>query len=87
MDTATKAQIIEEYGLKRGDTGSSDVQIAILTSRIKELTEHLKMHPKDHHTRRGLKMMVEQRKKHMKYLNRTAHDRYRELIKRLGIRG
>lgn len=87
MDTATKSQIIEEYALKRGDSGSSDVQIAILTGRIRELTEHLKMHPKDHHTRRGLKTMVEQRKKHMKYLNRTAHDRYRELVKRLGIRG
>jgi small subunit ribosomal protein S15 len=87
MDTATKSQIIEEHALKRGDCGSSDVQIGILTGRIKELTEHLKMHPKDNHTRRGLKTMVERRKKHLKYLNRTAHSRYRELIKRLGLRG
>lgn len=86
MDAEAKATVIKEFGLKDGDTGSSDVQVALLTQRITQLTEHMKANPKDNHTRRGLQLLVERRKKHLKYLNRTQHDRYRELIKRLGLR-
>lgn len=86
MDKANKAQIISDYGLKDGDTGSSDVQVALLSARIAELTEHLKAHPKDHHSRRGMIALVNRRRKLMKYLDRTAHDRYNQLRERLGIR-
>ena len=81
-----KAQIIAEYGRKPGDTGSPEVQIAILTERITELTEHLKQNPKDHHSRRGLLKMVGQRRGLLAYLKEKDIERYRSLIERLGLR-
>ncbi|MBQ7432765.1 MAG: 30S ribosomal protein S15 [Lachnospiraceae bacterium] len=81
-----KAQIIAEYGRKPGDTGSPEVQIAILTARIQELTEHLKENPKDHHSRRGLLMMVGQRRGMLDYYKKKNLEGYRELIAKLGIR-
>ncbi len=81
-----KAAIIEEYGRKPGDTGSPEVQIAILTARIKELTEHLKVHPKDKHSRRGMYKMVGQRRALLEYLKKNDLEGYRELIAKLGIR-
>lgn len=81
-----KTQIIAEYGRKEGDTGSPEVQIALLTERIKELTEHLKVNQKDHHSRRGLLKMVGQRRGLLKYLKKNDIEGYRELIARLGIR-
>ena len=81
-----KTQIIAEYGRKEGDTGSPEVQIALLTERIKELTEHLKVNQKDHHSRRGLLKMVGQRRGLLAYLKKVDIERYRELIARLGIR-
>ena len=81
-----KQQIIAEYARTPGDTGSPEVQIAILTARIKELTEHLKEHPKDHHSRRGLLKMVGQRRGLLAYLKKIDIERYRTLIERLGIR-
>ncbi len=82
-----KKNIIESYQTHANDTGSSEVQIAILTARINELNEHLKANPKDHHSRRGLLKMVGKRKGLMKYLKRTNLDGYRELIEKLEIRG
>ncbi len=81
-----KAAVMEEYATKPGDTGSPEVQIAILTTRINELTEHLKIHKKDHHSRRGLLKMVGQRRGLLAYLKKKDIDRYRSLIERLGIR-
>ncbi len=81
-----KAEIIEAYGRKPGDTGSPEVQIAILTARISELTEHLKVNQKDHHSRRGLLKMVGQRRGLLDYLKRSDIEAYRSLIARLGIR-
>ena len=81
-----KTQIIAEYGRKEGDTGSPEVQIALLTERIKELTEHLKVNQKDHHSRRGLLKMVGQRRGLLDYLKEKDIERYRSLIERLGIR-
>ena len=81
-----KAQIIAEYGRKAGDTGSPEVQIAILTERIAELTEHLKINQKDHHSRRGLLKMVGQRRGLLDYLKKTDLEGYRALIEKLGIR-
>ena len=81
-----KTTIIEQYGRKAGDTGSPEVQIAILTARINELTEHLKKNPKDHHSRRGLLMMVGQRRGLLAYLQKNDLDNYRSLIEKLGIR-
>ena len=81
-----KAQIIAEYGRKPGDTGSPEVQIAILTERIAELTAHLQQNPKDHHSRRGLLMMVGQRRGMLDYLKNKDIERYRSLIERLGLR-
>ncbi len=81
-----KAAIIEQYGRKAGDTGSPEVQIAILTARIAELTEHLKSNQKDHHSRRGLLKMVGQRRGLLDYLKKNDIERYRSLIERLGIR-
>ena len=81
-----KAEIIATYGRKAGDTGSPEVQIAILTERINELTEHIKANPKDHHSRRGLLMMVGQRRGMLQYLMKKDLEGYRELIKKLGIR-
>ena len=81
-----KAAIIKEYGLKEGDTGSPEVQVAILTARIAELTEHLKVNKKDNHSRRGLFMMVGQRRNLLEYLKKKDIERYRKLIDRLGLR-
>ena len=81
-----KQTIIAEYGRTPGDTGSPEVQIAILTARIQELTEHLKANPKDHHSRRGLLKMVGQRRGLLAYLKKTDIERYRSLIERFGIR-
>ena len=81
-----KAAIIEQYGRKAGDTGSPEVQIAILTARIAELTEHLKSNQKDHHSRRGLLKMVGQRRGLLDYLTTKDIERYRALIEKLGLR-
>ena len=81
-----KEQIVADYGRTAGDTGSPEVQIAILTARIQELTEHLKINYKDHHSRRGLLKMVGQRRGLLDYLKKTDIERYRALIERLGIR-
>lgn len=81
-----KAQIIKDYQLKEGDTGSPEVQIAILTYRINDLNEHLKVHKKDHHSRRGLLKMVGQRRNLLKYLKECDVERYRSIIARLGLR-
>ena len=81
-----KQAIIAEYARTPGDTGSPEVQVAILTARIQELTEHVKVNPKDHHSRRGLLKMVGQRRGMLKYLKKVDIERYRSLIERLGIR-
>lgn len=81
-----KAEIIKAYGRSEGDTGSPEVQIAILTERINELTAHLKENPKDHHSRKGLLMMVGKRRSLLQYLMKKNLDGYRNLIKELGIR-
>ena len=81
-----KAEIIAAYGRTPEDTGSPEVQIAILTARIEELTEHLKVNQKDHHSRRGLLKMVGQRRGLLAYLKKTDIERYRSLIERLGLR-
>lgn len=86
LDTATKQQIISEYGTKPGDSGSPEVQIALLTQRIKDLTEHLKEHKHDHHSRRGLLLLVGQRRRLLGYLQKIDIARYRTLIERLGLR-
>ena len=82
-----KKGYVEKFGKDSNDTGSSEVQIAILTHRIRELTEHVKIHKKDHHTRRGLVMLVAKRKKMMKYLMRSNSASYLNVIKELSIRG
>jgi small subunit ribosomal protein S15 len=81
-----KEQLIKEYGTKEGDTGSPDVQIAILTNRITTLTEHFKTHKKDNHSRRGLLKLVAQRRKLLDYVKRKDEERYKMLIGKLGIR-
>lgn len=81
-----KAEIIANYGRKAGDTGSPEVQIAILTERIAELTEHLKINQKDHHSRRGLLKMVGKRRGLLDYIKENDLDEYRQLIEKLGIR-
>ena len=81
-----KQQIIKDYQLKEGDTGSPEVQIAVLTYRINDLNEHLKVHKKDHHSRRGLLKMVGQRRNLLNYLREKDLERYRDLITRLGLR-
>jgi len=86
MDKARKAQIIEQYKLHDGDTGSPEVQIAILTERINHLNEHLKIHKKDHHSRRGLLKMVGQRRGLLNYLMKKDIERYRAIIEKLGLR-
>lgn len=80
------AEIIAEYGKNPNDSGSAEVQVAILTERIRNLTEHLKVHFKDHHTRRGLMMLIGKRRGLLKYIKDRNIDEYRELIKKLGIR-
>jgi small subunit ribosomal protein S15 len=79
-------EIVNEYQTKPGDTGSSEVQVAVLTAKIKYLTEHFKTHKHDHHSRRGLLRMVNHRRKLLAYMKRTNLNGYRELIKRLGLR-
>jgi small subunit ribosomal protein S15 len=86
ITAAKKAEIIKEYQLSEGDTGSPEVQVAILTARINDLNEHLKVHKKDHHSRRGLLKMVGQRRGLLKYLKEVDIERYRTLIARLGLR-
>ncbi len=86
MNAINKAEIIKEYALKEGDTGSPEVQIAILTARINHLTEHLKTHKGDHHSRRGLLMMVGKRRGLLDYLAKVDIERYRAIIAKLGIR-
>lgn len=81
-----KAQIIADNAVKDGDTGSPEVQVAVLSRRISELTEHLKLHPKDHHSRRGLLRMVGRRRRLLEYLRREDIERYRALIAKLGLR-
>lgn len=86
IDQAKKLEIIKEYQTKDGDTGSPEVQVAILTYRINDLNEHLKVHKKDHHSRRGLLKMVGQRRNLLNYLKNKDIERYRSLIARLGLR-
>ncbi len=86
MTQEEKQAIIQEYALKEGDTGSPEVQIAVLTKRINDLTEHLKTHKKDHHSRRGLFKMIGNRRSLLNYLTKVDIERYRSLIERLGIR-
>ncbi|GGH27473.1 SSU ribosomal protein S15P [Cribrihabitans marinus] len=81
-----KARVLKEYGTKEGDTGSPEVQVAILSTRIANLTEHFKTHKKDNHGRRGLLKLVAQRRKLLDYLKTNDEGRYRDLIKRLGLR-
>ena len=81
-----KEQIIKDFGRKEGDTGSPEVQVAILTYRINDLNEHLKVHKKDHHSRRGLLKMVGQRRGLLAYLKKVDIERYRALIEKLGLR-
>lgn len=83
---AQKAQIVKDYQRKQSDTGSPEVQIALLSARITDLTEHFKTHVKDHHSRRGLLMMVSQRRKLLDYLKRSSMEKYRAVIERLGLR-
>ena len=86
MTKEQKTAIIKEYAAHEGDTGSPEVQVAILTARIKELTEHMKQNPKDYHSGRGLLKMVGQRRGLLDYLKKNDIERYRSLIERLGIR-
>ena len=86
ISSEKKAEIIKEFGRSEGDTGSPEVQIAILTARINELTGHFKSNPKDHHSRRGLLKMVGQRRGLLAYLKKSDITRYRSLIERLGLR-
>lgn len=87
LEKDVKSAIIGEHARSEQDTGSSEVQIALLTKRIKDLTEHLKIHKKDHHTRRGLLKLVGQRRRLLAYVKKTDIGRYRDLIAKLGIRG
>ena len=86
LDAKLKTSIIEQYATHPGDTGSPEVQIAVLTQRIKDLTEHLKDHKHDHHSRRGLLLLVGQRRRLLGYLQNVEIDRYRALIEKLGLR-
>lgn len=81
-----KSELIGKYGRDEGDTGSAEVQIALMTERINELTDHLRSHAKDHHSRRGLLMLVGKRRRMLRYLERTDLDRYRALVGDLGLR-
>jgi len=85
-DAETKKQIIAQYATNEGDTGSPEVQIALLSKRISHLTEHLKAHPKDHHSRRGLLMLVGRRRRMLDYVRGIDVNRYREIIAKLGLR-
>lgn len=86
VDKVVKADVISKFALNPKDTGSSEVQVAVLTSKINHLTEHLQTHPHDHHSRRGLLLMVGRRRRHLDYLAKTNIEKYRALIEQLGIR-
>lgn len=86
VEKANKQQIIEEYRTHEGDTGSPEVQVALLTNRINELTEHLRSNKKDHHSRRGMYKMIGRRRGLLNYLEKKDVERYRNLIERLGLR-
>lgn len=86
LSTAQKAEILKEFGLHETDTGSPEAQVALLTARIRQLTEHLKYHKHDHHSRRGLLLLVGRRKGLLQYLQDNDVERYRKLIERLGLR-
>jgi len=86
LDSATKQTIVSEFGTSASDTGSPEVQVALLSRRISDLTEHLKTHKHDHHSRRGLLLLVGQRRRLLQYLQDTDIQRYRSLIERLGLR-
>ena len=86
LDTAAKQEILAEYATSEGDTGSPEVQVALLTKRINHLTEHLKVHKHDHHSRRGLLLLVGRRRRLLKYLAKKDITRYRAIRERLGIR-
>ena len=86
LDAATKKQIIDEYATGDGDTGSPEVQVALLSRRISDLTEHLKEHKHDHHSRRGLLLLVGQRRRLLNYMQKEDINRYRSIIERLGLR-
>ena len=86
LHTDRKAEIIKEYQTKEGDTGSAEVQVALLTARIRHLTDHFKTHKKDHHSRRGLLKLVGRRRRLLRYLRNIDENRYKTLIKRLGLR-
>lgn len=86
LDQATKTKIMKEYATHEGDTGSPEVQVAVLTERIRDLTEHLRVHQQDHHSRRGLLLLVGRRRRLMGYLQKTDVERYRALRDRLGLR-
>ncbi|MEE8288371.1 MAG: 30S ribosomal protein S15 [Nitrosomonadaceae bacterium] len=86
VTTDKKAQVVRDYQRAAGDTGSPEVQVALLTTRINDLTGHFKVHVKDHHSRRGLLRMVNRRRKLLDYLKRSSDDAYRKLIERLGLR-
>lgn len=86
LDSAVKKQIMSDYATVERDTGSPEVQVAMLSKRISDLTEHLKMHRHDHHSRRGLLLLVGRRRRLLKYLHDTDITRYRTLIERLGLR-
>jgi len=86
LDAATKKQIFDEYSLTPGDTGSPEAQVALLSQRIRDLTEHLKTHKHDHHSRRGLLLLVGRRRRLLQYLAKKDINRYRSLIERLGLR-
>ncbi len=86
FDSDVKREIIEKFARHPGDTGSPEVQIALLTARIKHLEEHFKIHKKDHHSRRGLLKLVGRRRRLLNYLKRTDFDRYRQIVQALGLR-
>jgi small subunit ribosomal protein S15 len=86
LTAEAKREIVEQHGKGPGDTGSTEVQVALMTARINELTEHLREHSKDHHSRRGLLMLVGKRRRLLQYLQRRDIDRYRALIQELGLR-
>ncbi len=86
LTTDAKREIVAKHGRGEADTGSTEVQVALLTARINELTEHLREHRKDHHSRRGLLMLVGKRRRLLKYLQKSDIDRYRSLIQELGLR-
>jgi small subunit ribosomal protein S15 len=86
LEAELKTQIMQEYATHEGDTGSPEVQVAVLTRRISDLTEHLKTHKHDHHSRRGLLLLVGRRRRLLNYLQKTDIRRYRSLIERLGLR-